>query len=391
MSLRIIIVFLEAPAPFGSAGARWFAVLLKELVARGHRVTAFAACSKSNEMIDAQSTFPDSKYDLRLYSFPARKGSRAKLETLRRPYSYMFSAEFRRDLEAELARGYDVLHLEHIWSGWVGLSHVSRALLNIHSLYRIDLTGVAEGGVIGRVMRRLLYMAERRVATKYRHLVTLSERLRAGIATMNTCAEIAVIPLAIDSTLYWFIPDNCRPTDPVVSVIGSMNWYPTRSAAVRLMTRLWPEIKKRIPSARVQLVGWGARESMRDFADNPDVTIAENVPDTRPYFEQTTVMVYAPASGSGMKVKVLEALAYGVPVVTTNEGVEGLPAEDGIHAGISDDDRGLIDRTVRLLTDSTAANRQRAAGRRLVETHCGPGPVVDRFETLYRSLARSFA
>jgi glycosyltransferase involved in cell wall biosynthesis len=389
--LRIVLVMLEAPVPFGHAVARWSYVLLRELTARGHRVTAFAACSKISEIDEARRLFPEPEYDLRLYRFPSRKGFRTKLESFRRPNSYMFSPELKRDLQAELARGFDVLHLSDIWSGWVGLRHAQRALLSIHSLYPIDLAGVPVGGAAALLNRRLLYSAERRLVRTYPLLVTLSDRLRDGLAALNPRAEIAVIPLGIDSSLYPFIPDDHRPTEPIVTVIGSMNWFPTRSAAVRLMTRLWPGIKERAPSARVQLVGWGAREAMKEFAADPNVIIAENVPDTRPYFEQTTVMVYAPASGSGMKVKVLEALAYGVPVVTTGEGVEGLPAEDGMHAGISNDDHGLIDRAVRLLTDSAAANRQRAAGRRLVETHCGPGPVVDRFEALYRSLARSSA
>ncbi len=176
-----------------------------------------------------------------------------------------------------------------------------------------------------------------------------------------------------------------------MSVIGSMNWYPTHSAAVRLMTRLWPGIKARVPTARVQLVGWGAKAAMKDFAGMPDVMIAENVPDTRPYFERTGVMVYAPARGTGMKVKVLEALAYGVPVVTTSEGVEGLPAADGVHAGVCEDDNGLIDRAVNLLTDPTAGNLLRVAGRRLLESHCGPGPTVDRFEQLYQKICGSCA
>jgi len=84
-----------------------------------------------------------------------------------------------------------------------------------------------------------------------------------------------------------------------------------------------------------------------------------------------------------MKIKILEALGYGVPVVTTSEGVEGLPAVDGVHAGVCEDDAGLIDRTVRLLTDSAAQNRQRAAGRALVESHCGPKPTVDAIEAIY--------
>src|SRR5690242_20338063 len=98
---------VEAPVPFGNAAARWFYVLLKELVSRGHRVTALAACSKSSEMDEARTRFPAPEYDLRVYPFPQRSGIGSKLETLRRPYSYMFSHEMKRDLEAELAKGYD--------------------------------------------------------------------------------------------------------------------------------------------------------------------------------------------------------------------------------------------------------------------------------------------
>jgi len=87
-------------------------------------------------------------------------------------------------------------------------------------------------------------------------------------------------------------------------------------------------------------------------------------------------------------VKVLEAFALGVPVVTTSEGIEGLPARDGVEAGVADDDSGLIERTVALLGDPGRADRQRQAARALVESHSGPGPVLDAVEDIYRGVAR---
>jgi polysaccharide biosynthesis protein PslH len=146
-----------------------------------------------------------------------------------------------------------------------------------------------------------------------------------------------------------------------------------------------------MPLAKAQLVGWEARSALAPFLAMPDVLIEESVPDTRPYFEGTGVMLYAPSRGSGMKVKILEALAFGVPVVTTSEGVEGLPAADGVHAGVCDDDAGLVQRTVALLRDPAAQNRQRAAGRALLEAYCGPVPTVDAIERLYATLGRAAA
>ncbi len=121
---RIVMAMIEPPLPFGSAAARWHYVLLKGLVERGHRVTAFATCSKPEEIERTAALFPPDRYDLRCFTFPARSGIKAKVETLRRPYSYMFSAEMRDSLERELDQGFDVLHLEHLWCGWLGFGQL---------------------------------------------------------------------------------------------------------------------------------------------------------------------------------------------------------------------------------------------------------------------------
>jgi glycosyltransferase involved in cell wall biosynthesis len=384
--LRVVVAMIEPPLPFGNAAARWFYVLLRELVARGHRVTAFAACSKPKEIEDARKLFPAPVYDLRLYPFPDRRGLGAKLDSLRRPYSYMFSDQFRRDLDAALARGFDVLHLEQLWAAWLGLPHRDRALVNVHHLVWIDLENAGMPTLKGRFDRWLMFHAERRLVRSMTHFRSCSPRLVPEMLAVNPAAKITTVPVGIDPGQYEYIPDDRRPAEPVVSVIGNMTWYPTYSAAVRLVTRLWPEVKKRVPAAKLQLVGWGARSAMKNYLGMPDLTVAENVPDIRPYFERTGVMLYAPGRGSGMKIKILEALGFGVPVVTTSEGVEGLPAQDGVHAGVCEDDAGLIERAAGLLLDPARQNRQRAAGRALLESHCGPGPTVDAIERIYAGM-----
>jgi glycosyltransferase involved in cell wall biosynthesis len=174
----------------------------------------------------------------------------------------------------------------------------------------------------------------------------------------------------------------------VVGLIGSFRWHPTYWAGVRLLCRLWPEIKRRVPRARLQIVGRRARAALGDLAQGPDISVFEDVPDTIPYFRTLDVLLYAPSRGSGMKVKVLEALALGVPVVTTSEGVEGLPAQDGMHAGVCEDDDGLIERTVALLNDPERRRRQRVAARTLVEAHCSPAPTLDHLERVYATLTK---
>lgn len=377
---------IEPPLPFGNATARWYYVLLKELVARGHRVTAYAACSKSEEIAQTRELFPAPTYDLRLYPFPTRSGLVSKLETLRQPYSSMFSRELKADLERELAAGFDILHLEQLSCVWLAREYANRGIVNVHYLAIIDLAELTISSFLGRFHRWLLMRTERKLIREFKHFLTNSPRLVPLMLRINPSATIDTVPLGIDIERYPFIPDNQRTNEPILSVIGSMNWHPSRSAAVRLLMQLWPEIKRRVPEARVQIVGWNARSSLAEYVEMPDVTIEENVPDMRPYFERIGVMLYAPARGSGMKIKILEAFAYGIPVVTTSEGVEGIPAIDGIHASVAEDDDGLIERAVNLLNDVSQQNRQRAAGRQLLEQHCGPKPTVDAIEAVYRTM-----
>src|SRR4051812_11282598 len=77
---RIILVLNEPPLPFGGAAARWYYVLLKGLVERGHRVTAFATYAHPVEADDARQLFPSGTYDLRLYPHPIRRGWSAKIQ-----------------------------------------------------------------------------------------------------------------------------------------------------------------------------------------------------------------------------------------------------------------------------------------------------------------------
>ena len=131
------------------------------------------------------------------------------------------------------------------------------------------------------------------------------------------------------------------------------------------------------------IVGRDAHRVLRGHLHRSSVQILDNVADIAPYFHALDVLLYAPPRGSGMKVKVMEAFAFGTPVVTSTAGAEGIPIQDGTHAGLSDDDEGLVERTVTLLEDADRRERYRHAARQLIEQHCAPGLAVDRLESVY--------
>ncbi|MEH1899534.1 MAG: glycosyltransferase family 4 protein [Nostoc sp.] len=386
--LRILLVMPVPPLPFGSAVARWFYVLFKGLVEHGHSVTAFVACKKLEEIAEVNTLFPKTDYDLRCYLILNKQGIIAKAETLQRPYSYVFSSELQQDLAVELTKPYDILHLEDIWSGWLGIKHLKRAVINIHYLFSLDCAFEYNNSLETRFRRFFTYRAEQKLLKAFPRIITLSERLAKHIVQINSKAQIHTVPLGIELSFYPFVEQKQINQQPVVGLIGGFNWAPSYSAAERLLTQLWPEIKRRVPNARLQIVGRFAKDALSGFAQIEDLEIYQDVPDTLPYFANTDVMLYAPVAGSGMKVKVMEAFALGTPVVTTSNGIEGIPAYDGVHAGICEDDQGLIERTVELLNNPSLQQERRLKSRKLLESYCSPQITVAQIEQVYQAMEK---
>ena len=379
--LRIVLVMRQPPLPFGGAAARWLYVLLRGLVARGHRVTAFAACGPPGGDPTRQ-LFSNPPYDLRVFPQPTRTGWLRKVEAARRPHSYVFSPELLRDLSRVLGEGFDLLHLEELWAGWLGLNVADRAILSVHNLWEIDLAAQRSAAPVRYLMTK---RAERRLLRHYPNVVTLTPRLTDCIRRVNPLARVRTIPLGLALDQYVFTPpeDHQHPT---VGLIGTYSWAPTLSAAERLLDHLWPAIQTRVPHARLQLVGRRAKAMLAGRCLGQNVSVEEDVSDIIPYFRRLDVLLYVPKNATGMKVKVLEAMALGVPVVTNAEGAEGLPVEDGTHVGLAEDDGGLVDRAVALLESQERRQRQAGRARALVTTHCSGEAALDATEQNYRTV-----
>jgi glycosyltransferase involved in cell wall biosynthesis len=384
---RTIIVLVEPPLPFGKAAARWYYVLVKGLVERENRVTTFATTRDPEDAAAVMDLFAPSQYDLRLYPHPERRGWLVnKLESTRRPYSYMFAPELKKDLNRELEAGFDVLHLEQLWSGWLGWNYAPKALLALHYLFRIDLAAAPPKTLSERLRRIATERAERRILTHYPYIATLTPRLTQSVQNLAPDSSVATVPLGLDASLYQFDAEP-KVNGATLGLIGSFDWEPTFSAAVRLLERLWPEIKRRVPAAKLSIVGRHARKSLRAYLNEPDVTILENVPDIVPHFKALDILLYAPGEGSGVKVKILEAFAFGVPVVTNQHGIEGLPVEDGVHAAVAEGDLDLVTRASELLLDADRRKRYRIAARRLLEECTDPESILDKLEAVHSAIA----
>jgi polysaccharide biosynthesis protein PslH len=385
--MRVVIVTPAVPHPFGDTAARWFYVLINELAARGNEVVALAATEESDERVaEAKQYLAQCGEQLKLHchrlqvdSFPLRR----KYQNLLRPRSELLQDPvFTGLLKAELVKGYDVLHLEQMSTGWLGIN-VPRTLLNVHFFDAIDWAAKKD---MSFGDRKALWQARRATRSLLRGIPTvrlLTPRLKETAEWINPNGRYWVVPLALDPALYTLQPPA---EEPVVGMIGSMHWEPSRSAAERLITRIWPLVKQCFPEAKLYVAGWNAVKYLNQYSSCRDFSLAENLAHPSEFFSKASVMVYAPSRGSGMKVKVMESMAYGVPVVTTWEGVEGIDYQNGRECWIGETDEELAGKVCRLLQNQGERQQMREAARTLIEQQYSPGPVVDKMIAVYEQL-----
>ncbi len=388
--MRIVAVLPAAPHPFGDTAARWFYVLLKELAAREQEVVALVASEESEQRIaEAKQWLANIHGPLTLRWHRLNIDPlvlRRKWQNMVRPRSEMLQdPELTVLLEHELEAGYDVLHLEQMSTGWLGVD-VPRALLNVHYFDVID-RGAAAHKTMGE--RKALWQAQR--ATKYllhgvENVRLLTPRLKEVAHSINPDGRYWVVPFALDPSLYSMPP---LVEEPFVGLIGSMHWEPSRSAAERLVQRIWPLVKQCVPRARLLIAGWNASKYLERYAAQGSVTLANNLAHPSEFFSRAAVMVYAPSRGSGMKVKVMESMAYGVSVVTTWEGMEGIEYENGRECWVGESDEELAGHVCRLLDNVAERRQMRDAARTLIEERYSPRPVVDQMMAVYKQLIGS--
>jgi glycosyltransferase involved in cell wall biosynthesis len=148
-----------------------------------------------------------------------------------------------------------------------------------------------------------------------------------------------------------------------------MFWPPNIDGINWFLDEIFPLIRQQRPETLVDLAGSRPPQSLADRAQNdPAITVPGYVPELTPYLEKAGVFIVPLRAGGGMRVKILEALARGMPLVTTTLGCEGIRVEHGQHVLIADTPQEFASGVVRLLKDRPFANALGRAGRELIKS-----------------------
>lgn len=223
------------------------------------------------------------------------------------------------------------------------------------------------------------------------HVLTVSDEDRAGLAALapDVNDRISVVPIGVD--LDYFSSVRRRSGSHTLLSIGTMYWPPNVDSMLYFCGEILPIIRKSIPDVHLNIVGAKPVPAICALAEaDPSVTVTGLVPDVRDWAVDCGAFVTPLRSGSGMRVKILNAMAMGLPVVSTSVGAEGIDVQNGYNILLADGTSQFADATIRVIQDISLAQRIADGGRRLMQEHYSWDSVGERLLGVYADLlARS--
>lgn len=175
-----------------------------------------------------------------------------------------------------------------------------------------------------------------------------------------------VVPNGVDTQATPFLESKPKSERPQVLFTGTLCYEPNVNGIFWFHREVWPILKALVPQVRWQIIGRAPTPPIRNLADqDQSIDLAADVPSVQPYLEQADVGICPLFSGSGTRLKILEAFSAGLPMVSTRLGAEGIDAVPGEDILIADDPAGFASAIARLLQNPGEAERIRQSARRL--------------------------
>lgn len=400
--MNLLYVTFGLPVPPDS-GARLRDFNLLRRVAKHHRVWVLSLLEFENELDHAAELL---EFCQQVDGVVAGRGSAGSMATAvaglfqKRPiatatYYYPALAEKITGLSRQVK--FDVVQFEHSF-----LAPYRRALapdfegstvLSLHNIgaqqYRTMLD-MSSG--ISRIPAALKWWLmrgwEATASDEFHEVITVSDDDRRRLRELGARGRISIIENGVDCTALRPLPGPAGGTEEIL-FIGTMGYLPNRDAARYFCRCIFPLIREKRPGCVLNLVGSGGTRHLSDLEQPGVVNVTGRVEDPLPYYERSRLAVVPLRSGGGSRLKILEAMALGRPVVSTSLGREGLSLQDGQEIITADDPREFAEAVVRLLEDRQYWNEMVEAGRKNVEQNYDWDLLAERLIELYEKPSRA--
>ncbi len=374
--MRILFLTPALPHPAQSGGAIKTASILTYL-RRHHDVHVL--CFRRGPLSDEQARWAAAL--ARLETLPLNRG-RSPLNLLRSYLSRLpLSVERNRSrrmrdlVRQRLSDGYDALFID----GWLMAQYLPPAFPGLAFLHEHNAEHVLWQRQAERtknpLLRALLRLEYQRVR---RYEAGILPRFHAVFAVSEADRQ-ALIGLGADSHRLWLLPNLPDPAlrdrpalsfadaEPIILYFGTLSWQPNIEGLEHFLRSVFPIVRERLPEVRFVVAGQGAPSRLQRLGRRTaGVDFLGPVQDAEPLYRRARLFIEASPTGGGTRLKVLNALARGLPVVASPQATEGLDVVPGQHLLVADSPASMAEAIVRLMADDGLWRSLSDNGRALV-------------------------
>ncbi len=389
--------------------------LIKALAGRGHAITLLTASTSAEEETQAKQLQPHCQ---RVEVFPVPKWSSLlnclkavpSTEPFQTMYCYSAAME-RRIAQIVQQESVDVVHIEHLRAARLG-SAVQRLPKVYDSVDCISLLFERTWQNSTRLRSRLMagldlartQSYEAYLLEQYDHIVITSDEDKRALESLGEQylpaashkAPVTVVTNGVD--LRYFVPREShkrRDGRPLTNsghrtlvFTGKMSYHANVAAVLYFARQVLPRIWATRPDVCFQVVGKDPPPVVQALTADARVKVTGYVDDLRPYLAQASVAVCPTGYAVGIQNKVLEAMAMGMPVVSTPQGSTALAAQDGRDLLVATGEAEFAAKVISVLDDKQLARRLAQNGRRYVEAHHNWEMAAATLETAYEQAVR---
>lgn len=214
--------------------------------------------------------------------------------------------------------------------------------------------------------------------------LTITPEDKRRLESYGARGNIGVLPAGVDPAQ--FASRNSESDDQIITFFGSMDYHPNDDAALWFANEIFPRIRDESESTRLEIVGKNPSDAVSKLDGRENVHVTGFVDDISEYVARASVIVIPIRVGTGVRMKVLHAMAMGKPIVSTTVGLQGIEAVDGQHAAVADTEEEFASKVNELLARPELRRKYAQNARDLIEENHNWPTILAKLEGYYQEL-----
>ena len=296
----------------------------------------------------------------------------------------------RKAIRSVLAREkIDLVHLDMLpLAGYMNELGGYPVLLNEHNIESSLLARKAQqmkntfAGLFFSLQAKWLNHFEQKAVGRVDHVISCSENDSEMLREFTDSTPITTIPNGVDTDYFAPTVEDDNGTVSLVFV-GGLNWYPNLDALQWFDESIFPLVLAELPGIKLHIIGQSIASSWKH---QKNIVCHGSVPDIRPFMNQSAVFIVPLRIGGGTRLKILNAMAMEIAVVSTVVGAEGLQVKDKEDICLADQEQGFAEAVIQLARDADERRRMGAAARRTILDNYTWDSIGVKLRTVYADM-----